>query len=478
MRNTKYIASLLAAVLMLTLVLPMSTLAAEKKSIQDESIYDLLIDRFNNGNFGNDIDVDARDDYAFSGGDFVGIGDKAEYISEMGFSIASIGSPFISDRYDGNEVISYKEFEPRFGTEEEFVDMIKRLEKKKVAVIADFPLNGISANHEAIEGQNLPIVEASDGSIIWDANDEKVQAFLKESLLEFVGKYDLTGIRLTYLGDFSEAYINELIDALKAEDENFYVLAAEETTANFDLKPNFEKMAAMREAFGSIDPDSSGLNLFSTEDNNQLLQFDDLIGPRFTQDMVDLRMFPPTRWKVAMTAFLTLPGVPIMPYESEIAVVGKEAPETHPITNFKTDEELYDQIKNINGVRNQSDTLRNGDFELLHNEDGFIVYMRTSDEEKWVIAINNTSETKSFEVDPEKVGGDKRLRAILANDSVLKGKDDKYRIVLDREVAEMFYVDENKGFNTPYLIITILIYTTFAGAVIYLIMKGRKNKQA
>ena len=52
--------------------------------------------------------------------------------------------------------------------------------------------------------------------------------------------------------------------------------------------------------------------------------------------------------EIAATALFTLPGVPVMPYGSEIAVNGKEAPESHPISNFKTDMELQEYIGDLN----------------------------------------------------------------------------------------------------------------------------------
>ena len=107
-------------------------------------------------------------------------------------------------------------------------------------------------------------------------------------------------------------------------------------------------------------------------------------------------MFPPTRWKIASTALFTLPGIPVLTYGSENAVNGKEAPESHPLTNFFTDTELIDYIGDLNKLRNQSETLRNGDFELLHNDNGFIVYKRSSEKETWIIALNNTTRTAGF----------------------------------------------------------------------------------
>lgn len=468
----------LMAVLLLFSTFPPTLTSAKEHSLQDESIYDLLVDRFFNGNFTNDEGTDVKDMAAFSGGDFAGIAEKVSYLEASGFTLASIGPVFETATYDGNEVLSYETFEPHFGTEDEFVQMIKTLNEKKIGTIVDFPLNGISDQHEWIQDGSLATASGENGVISWDAANEQVQTTLKQAIVEFAGKYDLAGIRLTHLGDFDEVFLNEVITELKAANENLYVLTNEASNAEFDTAPNMDKIEALRQSFVQIDPDSSSLSLFEDQQETDLIQLDSLTGRRLTDEMVELQMFPPTRWKIASTALFTLPGVPVLPYESEIAVTGKEAPETHPIVNFKTDTELYDFISDLNTLRNKSETLRNGNFEILHNEDGFTVYTRKSDEETWVIALNNTSKTQSLEIDESVFGEGKKLRGLLQQELVRQGKDGKYRVVLEREISEVYIMDEDTGYNTPYLIVTILIYTSFFGLLFMMIRRGKKKKAA
>lgn len=468
----------MAAVLLVTALQPVATIASDQRSLQDESIYDLLVDRYNNGNFTNDEDTDVKDPATFSGGDFAGITERVLYLAESGFTIASIGPVFKSNKYDGNEVLSYEAFEPRFGEEKEFVRMISVLKENSMGTIVDFPLNGISDEHEWIKDDSLPAVANDDGTANWVETDAEVQAKLKETIVSFAKKYDLAGIRLTHLGNFDDAFLNEVIAEIKAVNDEMYVITNETSTANFDSMPNQSKMEALKQSYVQIDPDSSVLKVFEDKNETDLIQLDELTGPRFTYEMTQLRMFPPTRWKIAATALFTLPGVPVLPYQSEIAVTGKEAPESHPMVNFKTETELYDHIANLNKIRSESDTLRNGDFELLHNEDGFTVYMRTSDEEKWVIALNNTSETQSLEIDEKMIGENQKLRGLIHQELVKQGKDGKYRVVLERELAEVYYVEEDTGYNIPYLIATVLIYTSFFGFLFMMFRRARKNKAA
>ena len=50
-------------------------------------------------------------------------------------------------------------------------------------------------------------------------------------------------------------------------------------------------------------------------------------------------------------------------------------------------------------------------------------------------------------------------------------------VVLDREMAEMYIADEDKGFNIPYLIATILVYVLFFGFLYFVFKKGRDKRR-
>lgn len=463
--------------LFISAVMPTVATAKAERGIMDESIYDLLVDRFNNGDGRNDIDVDMKNGNSFNGGDFVGVQARLQHIIDMGFTMISLGPVFMTETYDGNGVLSYTELESHFGTEEEFSALVKEVHKKKMKVIADFPLGNVSAEHEWAKENTYKSIHSADGTVNWDIADKNMQAVLIQAVTDFITTYDLDGIRLTKLEGLDESFLNEMIDAIREAKQGVYVLTNEQSEADFDLKPDDEKMEALRQSFVRANPDSSPINLFKDHDEKALLQYDDLTGSRFTYDIVEARMFPPTRWKVAATALFTLPGVPLVTYGTEIAVNGKEAPESHPFFNFKTDMELRDLIGDLNLLRNQSESLRNGDFELLHNEDGFMLYTRSSEDETWLIAINNTSKTSNLAIPADKIGENKKLRGVLNGDLIRESDDGMFHVVLDRELAEVYIADDDKGFNTPYLIASILVYVLFLGFLFLVIKKGRERRR-
>ncbi|MCZ2259010.1 alpha-amylase family glycosyl hydrolase [Sporosarcina sp. G11-34] len=477
MRMNRWVGFLTSIVVLFSILNPASVMAKEGRTLEDESIYDLLVDRFDNGNFTNDENIDTQDMSAFSGGDFAGIINRIDYISEMGFTMISLGSIFATETYDGSHVLNYETLEPHFGSNDELAELIEVAHGKKMSIMADFPFSGVSANHIWAKDGLFTSTPADKGTIDWDSSDKLVKEALKNAVIAFVEEHHLDGIRLTKLDGFDTAYINEVIEAIKEIQPDIYVISNEAVEANFDAVPNNDKGEALKETFVSFDSDSKSLILFEDQAKMEFIQLDELSGPRFTFDMVEKRMFPPTRWKLATTALFTLPGIPVVTYGTEIAVNGESAPQSHPLVNFKTDMELYDFIGDLNKLRNQSEALRNGDYEILHNEDGFIVYKVANEDETWIVALNNSTTTSNFEFPKELVGEKKKLRGVLDGDLVKEADDGVFRVVLNREIAEIYIVEEDKGFNTPYLIASILIYVLFLSFLFIVWRRGKKSGQ-
>lgn len=469
----------LAAIILLFMssVMPGAVSANTGSNFEDESIYDLLVDRFNNGDRANDADVNTQDRHAFNGGDFTGLQARLQHILDMNFTLVSIGPVFKTETYDGNEVLTYDELEPHFGTVEEFHKLVKETHAKKLKIIADFPMGQVSADHVWTKENNYKFIHSADGTVDWDANDPAVRNALIDTVVDFVTTYNLDGIRLTKLAGFDTEYLNEMIAAIHAAKEDTYVITNEDSDAEFNSTPSASKMDVLHKSFTKTDADSSHIDYFLDNDENNIIQLDDLTGPRLTYHMVEARMFPPTRWKVAATALFTLPGVPLMTYGTEIAVNGKEAPDSHPLFNFKTDMEFKELIGNLNLLRNKSDALRNGEFKMLYNKDGFMIYTRSSEEETWMIAVNNTSKTVHVDIPADQIGTGKKLRGLLNSDLIKESDEGVFRVVVDRELAEVYIADEDKGFNTPYLIASILVYVIFLTFLFLVIKKGRERRR-
>lgn len=451
----------------------------QKRTIVEESIYDLLVDRFFNGSGENDYDTNTKDPSKFAGGDFRGLKDKITFIGDMGFSVVSIGTIFDTEKYDGSMPTSYTALEEHFGTAEEFQSVIEAYRAKKMSIMIDFPLSNVSPNHEWAKdsAKQSWIASSNNGQVQWDLANEEVQAALIKAATDFVTTYDIGGVRLTNIDGADTEFVNAMIEALKEAKESLYVIANEESDANFDATFSQETADIYRNIFKNVDMDSAKLmEPFLGEKPTQIM-IDTLNTHRFTFDSANENMFPPTRLKMALGTLFMLPGIPVVQYGTEIAMNGEVAPDTHQFYNFKTDEELIDYIENLQTLRNKSATLRNGEFELITNENGLLVFTRTSDEEKWVIMANNTSKTQRVDLTPEQLGEGKALNGILNEEKVRLNSKDIYPVILDREMVEIYQVKDDEGLNIPYMVALGLVYVLFIGFVVVIIKRGKKRRQ-
>jgi len=448
--------------------------AESVKTIEAESIYDLLVDRFFNGSGLNDDDVNTKNPNAFNGGDFQGLISKQAFIEQMGFSIVSIGAVFQTEKYDGSMPTSYTKLEPHFGTEEELQNVISTYEKSGMKIMVDFPLSNVSENHEwfANGGNRDWISSEQNGKIALNLENANVQTALKDSLKEFIEKYNVS-IRLTNIEEADTTFLNDLIKIVKDHREHAYVISNQASDANFDASYDDAMIEKQRNIFKTVDQDSSNIvNHIATMPPTQVL-IDSPWTDRFILYGEQEGMYPPTRAKMAVLSTLLLPGVPVVQYGTEIAMNGTAGSEAHQLYNFKTDSELIDQISNVQQLRNTSETLRNGKFDLLKNENGYIAFTRISDEEQWLVVINNTSRTKNVVLSKEQIGEGKKVVALLEPENIREDKNGNYTVILDREMVEIYHIQEDKGINKAYIIALGLVYVLFTWFVIVIVRRGK-----
>jgi len=469
--------ALLAAALVVTTIGPAAN-AEKQRTIADESVYDLLVDRFFNYTDENNENVDFQNPNAFNGGDLLGVKEKLSYIKDMGFTVINLGPIFETERYDGRLALSYEDIDKHFGTTKDLKALVDTAHKQDMKITVDFPLSGVSAKHALAMNKNWAIPN-EDGTINWNLNLPEVREALTDSAISFVATNHLDGIRLIGTDGVDPQFLNDLVTAIKEADSSTYVIGDGDTGADFDLSMYGATEDILRKTFVAFDEPSSGLNELPKDGNGTSAVFVDTPeDSRYTYDIVSKRMFPPTRWHLIATALLTLPGTPVIQYGTEIAVNGEKAPDTHPVLNFKADDELIKHIANLNELRNKSNALRTGKFELLRNEDGMIVYKRWDDKDTWIITINNTSKTQHVDLTAEDIGQERAsLRGILDGDLVRASDNGTYRIGMDRETAEMYIVNEDRGINKGYIAALILVWVLFVGFLTVVWKQGKKRRQ-
>lgn len=473
--KAKWLLSMLIGALVLSPIEPAA--AAEERSIDDEIIYDVLVDRYFNKKIDNDFEVSAQDPAAFSGGDFAGLSDQMMHIKDMGFTMMSIGPVFATSTYDGKTVLDYSQLERHFGTEEELITLIDQSHKEDMKVMVDIPTQNLSPDHAWAAVNPEWFTENADGTLALDTSNSEVQKRLVAEIGDFIKKYDIDGLRLLESDRVDAGFIQIFSKEMK-NIRNVYLINDQEsdgiTGMDAVVLPGAE--AVLRNSYKNFDQDSSGLPEVIEESPGDLIRVDSLLGSRFTADAVKEKGFPPTRWRLIMTQLLTMPGIPVVQYGSETAMNGEALPESHQIMDLAVEEELIEHITNLNSLRNSSEAMRSGDTEVLHEEDGWIVYKRSNEEEMWIVAINNSSSTKSISIPAAEIGSDKEMRGLFESDVVRQKGNGDYRITLDRETADTFHVTEEKGLNTAYLAALAVLYVLFMLFIWFVWRKGKQRK--
>jgi glycosidase len=506
--------ALLLIPFLLFYMLPLSVGAVEKeeRKWQDETIYFLMVDRFKNGDSTNDFGINPKDPLNYNGGDFQGIIDQLDYLKDMGFTAIWMTPIFDNAErgYHGYWIEDFYQTDKHFGSIETFKKLVKEAHKRDIKIILDFVANHVAPSHAWVTDpakkewfherkgiSNWENQQELENGWIYDLPDlaqenPEVEQYLLDAAAWWIKETDIDGYRLDTVKHVPVAFWEKFSKRVKEEKEDFYLLGevwandpnyiAQYDKAGIDGFVDYPLYEHLRTAFAK--PDQTLDWLFKNWKRNTAIYEDPyLMGTfidnhdtiRFTQEIVQNKQNPGTRWKLALTYLYTTPGIPIVYYGSEIALNGGKDPDNRRLMNFRADEELINYIKKIGELRNQLPSLTRGSMEVLYEKKGMGVYKRVYENETAVIAINNTSVTQYITLTDKELDTDKELRGLLANDLV-RNKDNKYELVMDREEAEIYVLAEKTGLNVPYLLVMGTVYALFF-LFIYLIWKRSRRKK-
>lgn len=158
-------------------------------------LYLIMPDRFANGDPSNDqiemrmpYKVDREHHSARHGGDLKGISDHLDYLSQLGVTAIWLNPVLENDMeggsYHGYATTDYYKVDPRFGSNEEYKDLIESAHSKNMKVVMDMIFNHCGSDHPWV--YDVPSAD-------WFNNfDEYVQtSHMKEMYYDpYASKYD------------------------------------------------------------------------------------------------------------------------------------------------------------------------------------------------------------------------------------------------------------------------------------------------
>lgn len=435
----------------------------EENGWESERIYLIMIDRFNNGDPNNDFDVNSSDPLAYHGGDLKGISKKLDYIKDMGFTSILLTPIFQNspDGYDGYSIEDYYNVDEHFGTLKEFKQLVSEAHKKDMKIIVELGLQ--------------KQVQSLDEDLLIDA----AKWWIEETNID---GYSVDSVDL-----LSKSIIENLSETVKSVKGNFILVGvpstmSEEvedlTSVGIDVVVNSSLFNGVRNTYyltdETFDEAEDIWQVNNEKSSNPYLlanMIDNHFTSRFTYLATEQNEHPAPRIKLALSYLYTTPGIPVMYYGTEIALNGAEPPANRMLMNFQTDKELVDYITLLGKVRQGLPSLTKGDFQVLSNKDGMIVFKREYQGETVVVAINNSSKTQKVVLDENQIDTSKELRGLL-EDELVRPIDNEFNVVVDRDLAQIYVVQNNTGINYGFLAVIVLIPILM---IAFLIINKRRN---
>lgn len=427
---------------------PVSAAEKGEKAWQDEIAYYVVVDRFNNGNPKNDgDDLDFEDPTAYHGGDIEGIIKKIEYIHKMGFT-SMILSPIFNEENTSSEV---KTIDEHAGTVEDVKRLVEEAHKLEMNILLDYGEIDPNMSQSAAWWMKETGV---DGYYVdkADSIDQNVWKDFHQNMKELNEDYYLVGSIDSDDSKIMSSYIESGFDSIL--NHSFYEKSAS-VFAHVDQP--FQPMTDI------VAKSSPLLSTYVDSDNTV----------RFTRHAIENNQHPGVRLKMAFSYMYTIPGTPIVYYGSEIAVDGGEPPTNRPLMNFQSDAELIDYLGKLSIVRKTFPALTYGDYQVLYEKDGMIVFKRSYQDESLIVAINNTTETQKVKISASEIAEDKKLEGLLTGDT-FEEENNEYEFIIDREIAEVYEIKEKTGLNIPFISVFIIVPTLF---ILFLILAYKRGKK-
>lgn len=483
----------------LSLVMTNVVVAAEEETIHSEIFYNILVDRFSNMDGSQTKQVDLEDPYAYHGGDLKGITKKLDFLSGLGYT-SIVLSPIMAnapDGYHGYWIEDYYKVDEQFGTMKDLKKLVKEAHKLDMKVILEFVPNYVSQTHPILKDDSKKDwikdenhVKSSqwlDQVAVLNQSNPEVQAFLTDVADYWIEKANIDGYEFHAAEQTNKTFLKELTAHINKKYPDFYMIAdilnPEDYTGSLkknthiQLVENNTLYEPMTSVFSKAGKKVSTIYESWVENGKKkgLNYVDNKYTERFTRKATDNGRSALTTWKLMLTYLYTAPGVPMIYQGSEIPMGGGEFPANQRLVQFNSgQQDLKDYIVQMAALRSKFPALQKGDYELLGSRGAMSVFKRSYEGESIYIAINNDVETRSVSIDG--IDTDKMLKGLIHDNLVRDNEQGEFRIGLERETAEIYVVQEDKGLNWVFISMVLGIFIVFIAMIIYLSRKQRKRE--
>jgi len=424
--------------------------------VQDAIFYQIFPDRFYNGNSDNDSknickwrDMPTRDN--FFGGDLEGIICKLPYLEELGVNALYLNPIFKSPSNHKYNTTDYYKIDPIFGNKDIFKRLVKEFHRRGIRIILDGVFNHCGdtfwAFRDVIEKgskskykdwfiiKSYPIVKQPEPNYrCWmgtssmpefNTDNSEVREYLLEIVKYWIKEADIDGWRLDTVEYMDPSFVKQIREAAKEVKKDAYVMGEVMGVAtswfkskSLDAVMNYKLRDLLIDFFikkivNAVEFDQQLYNFRQT--------YSDLINP-FMFNLLDSHDVPRfltlckgniKKMKIAVVFLMTYIGAPVIYYGDEVGMMGGEDPDCRRTMIWDKNQQninLLNFYKRMIKLRRESQALRRGSFKSLYQQDNLYCYSRQLNEEKIIIALNNSAKNEEINISFPEIKTGKRLK--------------------------------------------------------------------
>ncbi len=388
--------------------------------VHDAVIYQIMVDRFAR----TDGDLPRPgSSTALYGGTLDGVHAHLDHIASIGCNTIWLTPIHKTRSHHGYDHEDYIAVEPRYGGEAALKRLIDTAHARQMRVLLDFVPNHTGRGHHLFRDAVRRGGDAAEFYRFWqwpyyyrcfydvislpemNTGSRRVQDYLVDAARHWVTEYGADGVRCDHAAGVDPSFWIELRRGLRAVKPDALVLA--EATGHFDWLAryagrldaifDFDFAYVVRQTFarGRIDLVAfarwldehekalPGLALATLLDNHDMNRFLWMAGG-------DAR-----RLKLAATLLMTLPGMPVIYYGTEVGLtqrhdgVTENAEARLPMLwGGDQDKDLLAHFQRLGRLRAESPALRRGSRRTLRADEKVLVYERVLGEERIVVTLD------------------------------------------------------------------------------------------
>lgn len=430
--------------------------------VKDTVWYQIFPERFANGdknlNPPNTLKWDSEkpSQNNFFGGDFQGIIDHLDYLTDLGINgiyLTPIFEAYSNHKYD---TIDYMKIDPQFGDEETFRRLVQECHKRNIKIMLDAVFNHsgyyFAPFQDVLKKQqnsnykdwfhiwNFPIEQNSEFNYATfgfeksmpklNTENIEVKNYLLRVAKYWTEEFDIDGWRLDVANEVDHAFWREFRQTVKKIKPDAYILGEIWHDAmpwlqgdQFDAVMNYPVTNGIIDFFAKQKIDAQQfinhinqvIHMYPSNVNE--VSFN-LLDSHDTSRILTMAKHNKDRLKLAYLFQFSFIGAPCIYYGDEIGMFGGEDPECRACMiwdEHRYDEDLYSFIQILIKLRKTVSAFGgNGKFRFLDVGDkkDVITYEKYTKKEKLVFILNNSEDKQQIELSSMQY---KRAKGLLTN---------------------------------------------------------------